>query len=106
MSVTQVSVEEARALLDGAAPPQLLDCREPFEWAIARLAGARLAPLAELAEHLGELDPARPVLVFCHHGVRSINAAVVLERAGFTAMSVRGGIDAWSQRIDPSIPRY
>lgn len=103
----QVSVEEGRALLQGHPPPQLVDCRQPEEWALCRLDGAVLIPLGELAERAPEeLDRARPVLVYCHHGVRSINAAVLLERLGFTADSLRGGIDQWSLRIDPRVPRY
>lgn len=102
----QVSVVEARALLEGPAPPQLVDCREPFEWRIARLPGALLIPLGETLDRAHELDPDRPVLVYCHHGVRSINAAMLLERAGFTALSMRGGIDQWSVKVDPTIPRY
>lgn len=102
----QVTVEEARLLLDAPDAPQLVDCRQPEEWSIVRIAGATLAPLPELLDHVEGLDPARPVLVYCHHGIRSINAAVLLERHGFTAMSMRGGIDAWSLRIDPSLPRY
>lgn len=100
-------MEEARELLAGDAPPQLLDCRQPFELGLCRLDGAAHIPLMEIPERaLGELDRDRPVLVFCHAGVRSINAAVMLEQLGFTAMSMRGGIDAWSVRIDPTVPRY
>ena len=102
----QVSVEEARALLDGPAPPQLLDCRQPWEHHLCRIDGDVLIPLGELEERAGELDPARPVLVYCHAGVRSINGAVMLERLGYEAMSMRGGIDQWSLRIDPTVPRY
>lgn len=102
----QVSVEEARALLEGPTPPQLVDCREPWEHAHCRIGGEVLLPLGELEERAGELDPARPVLVYCHAGVRSINAAVLLERRGFTALSMRGGIDQWSLRIDATVPRY
>ncbi|MFZ5475933.1 MAG: rhodanese-like domain-containing protein [Myxococcota bacterium] len=102
----QVSVEEARDLLASPDPPQLLDCREPWEHARCHIAGDVLMPLGELAEHAGDLDRARPVLVYCHHGIRSINGAMLLEQLGFAAMSLRGGIDAWSQRIDPTVPRY
>jgi rhodanese-related sulfurtransferase len=99
-------VEEGRELLRAADPPQLVDCREPWEHDLCHLPGDVLLPLGELVERAGELDPARPVLVYCHHGVRSINGAVLLERLGFTTMSLRGGIDAWSLRIDPGVPRY
>lgn len=101
-----MSAVEARALLEGPEPPQLVDCREPFEWRIGRLPGAVLIPLGETLDRAHELDPDRPVLVYCHHGVRSINAAMLLEQAGFTAMSMRGGIDQWSVQVDPSVPRY
>lgn len=101
----QVSVEEARELLASASPPQLVDCREPWEHDFCHIGGA-LLPLGEVVERANELDPGRPVLVYCHAGVRSINAAVLLEREGFDTMSMRGGIDAWSLRIDPSVPRY
>ncbi len=104
--MVQVSVEEARDLLAQAEPPQLLDCRQPEEWDLVRLPGATLAPLPELLDHVDDLDPRRPVLVYCHHGIRSINAAIMLEQRGFTTMSMRGGIDAWSLRIDPTVPRY
>lgn len=102
----QLSVEESHAWLTGPSSPQLVDCRQPSEWGTCRLPGAVLLPLGELAERVSELDPGRPVLVYCHHGVRSINGAMILEAAGFTADSMRGGIDAWSARIDPSVPRY
>ncbi len=102
----QLSVEESHAWLQADAPPILLDCRQPGEWATCRLPGAILIPLGELAERAGELDPARPVLVYCHHGVRSINGAMILEAAGLVADSMRGGIDAWSLRVDPTVPRY
>jgi adenylyltransferase/sulfurtransferase len=102
----QISVEEGRELLGGDTPPQLVDCREPWEHALCHLPGSVLLPLGEIVERAAELDANRPVLVYCHAGVRSINGAVLLERAGFTTMSLRGGIDAWSVRIDPTVPRY
>lgn len=102
----QLSVEESKAWLEESGGPQLVDCRRPSEWEIGHLPGAVLIPLDEIADRTGELDPGRPVLVYCHHGVRSINAAMILESAGFSADSMRGGIDAWSQRIDPTVTRY
>ncbi len=102
----QLSVEDSARWLRQADPPQLVDCRQPGEWAICRLPGAVLIPLAELAERTTELDATRPVLVYCHHGIRSINGAMILEGAGFTADSMRGGIEDWSLRVDPTVPRY
>lgn len=103
----QISVEESRELLRGDDPPLLLDCREGFELSLCVLPNAVHIPLMEIPERAAsELPAGRTVLVYCHHGVRSINGAILLERLGFEAMSMRGGIDAWSLRIDPSVPRY
>ena len=102
----QISVEEARDLIAGPGAPQLLDCRQGWEHDLCHIAADVLIPLGELEERAAELDPSRPVIVYCHAGVRSINGAVLLERVGFTAMSMRGGIDQWSLRIDPTVPRY
>jgi adenylyltransferase/sulfurtransferase len=84
-----------------------VDVREPHEYQIARIEGARLIPLGELAARLGELDSAREVVLYCHHGVRSMAALQELRRAGFRRLrSLRGGIEAWSLEVDPSVPRY
>lgn len=103
----QISVEAAATWLSGPERPQLLDCREPFEVAIAALPGATLIPMMDTMERAPtELDPSRPVLVYCHHGVRSVNVAMMLEGLGFSADSMRGGIDQWSLRVDPTLARY
>lgn len=106
MPVPTLSPAEAQAWLAEPAPPQLLDCREPSEFAVCRLPGAVLIPLGELSERLDEVDSSRPVLVYCHHGVRSTSAVVILRAAGVSAAHIRGGIDAWSLEVDPSVPRY
>jgi rhodanese-related sulfurtransferase len=85
----------------------LLDVRTPEEIEIAALPGAVCIPLAELASRLAELDRSASIAVLCHHGVRSEMAGRVLERNGFTEVAhLIGGIDAWSQAIDPRVPRY
>lgn len=85
---------------------QIVDVREPWEHALARLPGARLIPLGELADRAGELDPARPVAAYCHHGVRSRYALAILRDLGFGDIAhLAGGIDAYS-RLDPTVPRY
>lgn len=85
---------------------QIVDVREPWEYALARLPGARLLPLGELADRAGELDPGRPVAAYCHHGVRSRYALAILRDLGFRDIAhLAGGIDAYS-RVDPSVPRY
>jgi rhodanese-related sulfurtransferase len=87
----------------------LLDCRTPEEHATARIAGALLIPMQELSARVDELTAWRnkPVIVHCHHGVRSLRVAHWLRERGFSgARSMRGGIEAWSAEIDPSVPRY
>lgn len=85
---------------------QRLDVREVWEHDTARIPGAILIPLGQLADRVGELDSARPVAAYCHHGSRSLFALRILQGAGFTDLAhLAGGIDAYS-RIDPSVPRY
>ena len=85
----------------------LLDVREPQEHAIAHIEGARLLPLGALPARISELDSSQPIVVFCHHGVRSRMALDFMRRAGFAKIQhLRGGIDAWSRDVDPTVPRY
>lgn len=86
---------------------QVLDVREPWEFAIGHLPGAKLVPLGELESHLNTLDPEREILVYCHRGLRSAAAVTRLRAAGFTRVShLEGGIDRWSAEVDGSIARY
>jgi rhodanese-related sulfurtransferase len=91
-----------------ASPPQLIDVREPWEVAAAPFPGALPIPMGDVpARAFAELDPDRPLVAICHHGVRSLHVANWLRQQGFEqAQSLRGGIDGWSLRIDPTIPRY
>lgn len=85
---------------------QIVDVRQPWEHALARLPGSRLIPLGELADRAGELDPGQPVAAYCHHGVRSRFALAILRDLGFKDLAhLTGGIDAYS-RLDPTVPRY
>ncbi len=104
----EVSVRQLReAMDDPKATAQVVDVREPAEHAIASLPGALLIPLAALPRHLDELDRERVCYVVCHHGIRSLRAAAFLRQQGFeTAVSVRGGMEAWAVEIDPQCPRY
>lgn len=92
----------------GRGTVTLIDVREPTEWEIAHIEGARLIPLNELPERLAELPQDGDIVLHCHHGVRSMRALARLrDHAGFTRVkSLRGGIDAWSLEIDPKVPRY
>jgi len=84
----------------------LIDVREPYEWEIGRIPGARLIPLGSLRHAMGSLDAAREIVVYCRSGVRSADAARVLRAAGFRALNLTGGILRWSDDVDPSVPKY
>jgi rhodanese-related sulfurtransferase len=87
----------------------LLDVREPWENEHCQLPNSVLIPLGELSHRLDDVEPPKDALivVYCHHGVRSLSGAAILEANGFpTAYSMAGGIDAWSMLIDPKVPRY
>jgi adenylyltransferase/sulfurtransferase len=87
----------------------LLDCREADEYATAKIAQAKLIPMSEIADRLRELEPhrQRPIIVHCHLGGRSLRVTQWLREQGFSqAQNMAGGIDQWSQEIDPTIPRY
>ena len=86
---------------------QLIDVREPYEWRIARIDGARLIPLARFAATAGELPRDQDIVLYCHHGMRSRAAAEFLVAQGFTRVwNLTGGIDRWSAEVDSSIPTY
>ncbi len=102
-------VTELKAMLDAGEPVYLLDVRQPEEYALCRLPGGVLIPLGELPRRVDEVTPPEgaTVVVYCHHGVRSLSGAVMLERAGLADVAnLAGGIDAWSLHVDPAVPRY
>ena len=108
-AVPEISVVKAKKLLGGANPPRLIDVREPDEWDIARIPGAELLPLSQWpALALEKLtDKSQPLLIQCHHGVRSARATAWLIEQGFdNATNLAGGIEAWSCEVDPAVPRY
>jgi len=84
----------------------LLDCREPWEHQTARIEGATLIPMRQIPQKLDEIPKDQPVVIYCHAGVRSLNAASWLKQQGVNALSMSGGIDRWSMEIDPKVPRY
>lgn len=87
----------------------LLDCREQDEWDFCRIDGAMLIPMSELQSRAPELEPYRDseIIVYCHHGVRSLRVAMWLQQQGFRhAASMAGGIEEWSMTVDPDVPRY
>lgn len=103
----EISVREASVALASSCPPLLIDVREPDEHALCRIAGARLIPMGQIPERLGELPQDQPLLIHCHHGGRSLRVTQFLRAKGYKAVSnVKGGIDAWSREVDASVPRY
>ena len=107
--IGSITAPELAALLKSVNPPRLLDVREPEEIEIAALPNARLAPLGQIPAHIEQLEDWRdePVVVYCHHGIRSLHAIHFLRAAGFSNLTnLSGGIDAWSCDVDPTLPRY
>jgi rhodanese-related sulfurtransferase len=114
-TIEEITVEQLAAWLAEGKAVALLDVREPWEHELAALPGSALIPLGELSDSeldLGD-DPGTPssgraLLAYCHHGVRSLSAVAILRDKGWAGplYSLAGGIDAWSCRIDPSVPRY
>ena len=109
MAVQQIGVGELAKMLERGDALVLLDVREPWEREIAEIPGSVLIPLGELAERASELTvpEGAPVVVYCHHGVRSLSGGAVVRGAcAAESWSLAGGIDAWSRFVDPSVPRY
>ena len=105
--IDEISVEDLRRWRDEGKTFVLLDVREPEEVAIVRLADSTWIPMREIPQRIGELDPAVPVAVMCHHGGRSERVAAFLTARGFAqAVNVEGGINAYAERIEPSLARY
>ena len=105
----EISAVEVKALLEAGEEFLLVDCREPLEADYASITGAQLIPMSELADRVEELEPSQAsrIVVHCHLGGRSLQVAHWLRQQGFTeAVSMTGGIDSWSQEIDPAVPRY
>ncbi len=102
-----ISVQELKQKFDLGENPQLIDVREPHEWEIAHIEPADLIPLGELAARMHELDSADDLVLLCKTGVRSTRALELLAGAGFRKVkNLKGGINAWAQEIDPSLPVY
>jgi molybdopterin/thiamine biosynthesis adenylyltransferase/rhodanese-related sulfurtransferase len=107
VAVDEITPAALAARLERGEAPLLLDVREPYEWAIARLPEARLVPLNSLPDALDTLDRSEEIVVYCHHGLRSAAAVDWLHEQGFDrARNLVGGIDRWTLDVDPSMRRY
>lgn len=104
----EITPEEVKRKLDHGEDFTLLDVREPWEFDTAHIDGTKLIPMGDVpARAHQELDPEDHIVVICHHGVRSMNVTAWLRQQGFEkAQSMRGGIDAWSRRIDANVSLY
>ena len=103
----EISVAELKRMHDDAEPFVLLDVREDDEVATASVDFAKHIPMASVPERLGELSKDGNIVVMCHGGGRSSRVAKYLRENGFTSVAnLAGGIDAWSEEIDPGVPRY
>jgi molybdopterin/thiamine biosynthesis adenylyltransferase/rhodanese-related sulfurtransferase len=103
----EIAPEELASRIRAGERPVLLDVREPHEWEIAHLEGATLIPQGDLLARMGELSTADDIVLYCRSGERSVRAFKLLHEAGFRRLkNLRGGINAWAQAVDPSLPRY
>jgi rhodanese-related sulfurtransferase len=107
--MNQITPAQLAAWLNNASreKPVLLDVREPWEFEKARIADAVLIPMREVPARVGDIDDDKEIVAFCHHGGRSMQVAMFLEKQGFKRVhNLVGGIDAWSRTADPSVPLY
>ncbi len=104
----EITPEEVKNLTDHKGRFKLIDVREPWEHETASIEGSTLIPMGEVPNRAHqELDPEDHIVVYCHHGVRSMNVTAWLRQQGFEkAQSMAGGIDAWSRRVDQNVPVY
>jgi sulfur-carrier protein adenylyltransferase/sulfurtransferase len=105
--VEELTALELKERMD-AGEVQLIDVRQPEEYAFAKIEGAKLIPLGQLMSRLKEIDPERETIFQCKSGVRSARAVEMLQQAGFPGAmkNLRGGITAWSNEVDPKVPKY
>ena len=107
--IREITARQLAMRLENGEGFYLLDVRQPEEHALAAIAGSKLIPLNQLLARSDEVTPPDnvPIVVYCHHGVRSMHGAEALLRLGHREVySLAGGIDAWSVEVDPAVPRY
>lgn len=106
MSFT-ITPRELKDRLDKGEKLFLLDVREPWEYSMAKIEGSVLIPLGTLPQSLDQIDRNTEIVAYCHHGMRSADAAGFLLQQGYPKVkNLVGGIDAWSIQVDPNVPRY
>ena len=107
MDDLEITPVDVKARLDRGEKVHLVDVREPWEYDLCRIEGAKHVPLGSLAASLQTLPDVDEVICYCHHGIRSLDAATWLRFQGIErAKSLAGGIERWSLDVDPNVPRY
>jgi rhodanese-related sulfurtransferase len=103
-----ITATELKARLDAGDDIQIIDVRQPSEFAFAKIEGAKLIPLGEVVNRMNEIDPTRETVIQCKMGGRSAQAIDLLRQAGYTGdlKNLAGGITAWSNEVDPNVPKY
>lgn len=105
--IPQLTPQQLQDKLSASSDILLLDVREPEEAALCRLPNSILIPMNELSMRQNELPDGKEIIVYCHHGIRSLNVARYLAHVGFeNVANLQGGIDAWARQIDPTMARY
>ena len=103
----EISIDEFSKIQDSMDKIKLLDVREPGEYEICNLNNSKLIPLGDLTSRVHELDTADDIIVYCHHGMRSLQATRILKGMGYKRVrNLAGGIDAWAAKFDEKMPRY
>jgi rhodanese-related sulfurtransferase len=103
----QILPAELHARLAAGESLQLLDVREGWEYETARIEGSKLLPMGDIPARMAELDAGSDLVVICHHGGRSMQVALFLERQGFSNIyNLTGGVDAWARTVDPEMTLY
>lgn len=104
----EITATELKKRMDDGDDIQLIDVRQPDEHAFAKINGAKLIPLGDIVKRMNEIDPTRETVVHCKAGGRSAKAIEALRRAGFEGdlTNLKGGITAWSDEVDRSVPKY
>lgn len=104
----EITATDLKKRFDAGEEIQLIDVRQPNENAVAKIHGSKLIPLGEIVRRMNEIDPNRETIVHCKAGGRSAQAIEMLKSAGFTGelKNLRGGITAWSNEVDPKVPKY
>lgn len=104
----QITATELKTRIDAGEDIQLIDVRQPDEYAFAKIEGAKLIPLGEIISRMNEIDAARQTVIHCKMGGRSARAIEALQHHGFAGnlFNLAGGITAWSNDVDPSVPKY